>query len=53
MGDPTIVALGGGGFCPLLDDFVLSLAGAEEPRICFLGQASGDSSDVTDARYLA
>jgi peptidase E len=57
MGDPTIVALGGGGFSqeesPLLDDFVLSLAGAEEPRICFLAQASGDSSDTIRRFYDA
>jgi dipeptidase E len=43
---PTIVAMGGGGFSdgegPQLDDFILSLTGSPEPRICFLGQASGD-----------
>jgi dipeptidase E len=43
-----IVALGGGGFSmentPLLDDFVLSLARRRRnPRICFIGTASGDS----------
>jgi dipeptidase E len=57
MGDPTIVALGGGGFSqeesPLLDDFVLSLAAVEEPRICFLAQASGDSSDYVRRFYDA
>jgi dipeptidase E len=49
---PTIVAIGGGGFSdgedPQLDDFVLSLAGKNEPRVCFLGQASGD-----DPAYFA
>jgi peptidase E len=45
---PQIVAFGGGGFSmeagnPLLDDFVLSLTGAERPRVCFLPTASGDA----------
>jgi peptidase E len=39
--------MGGGGFTaephnPALDDFILSLAGAHEPRILFLPTASGD-----------
>ena len=43
-----IVAYGGGGFSmesgnPLLDDYVLSLTGAEEPRVCFMPTASGDA----------
>ena len=43
-----IVAFGGGGFSmeagnPLLDDFVLSLTGAERPKVCFLPTASGDA----------
>lgn len=43
-----IVALGGGGFSmerenPLLDDYVLSLARRERPRVCFLPTASGDA----------
>lgn len=41
-----VVALGGGGFLSghdrLLDDFVLSLAPVENPRVCFVGTASGD-----------
>jgi dipeptidase E len=45
--DPQIVALGGGGFwlgeSPLLDDFLLGLAGVARPKVCFLGTASGDS----------
>jgi peptidase E len=44
-----IVALGGGGFSmednPVLDDFVLTLASARRPRICFLPTASGDSDN--------
>jgi dipeptidase E len=49
----AIVAVGGGGLAmepgdELLDAFVLSLAGRERPRICFLGTGSGDSE-----RYVA
>jgi peptidase E len=55
-----ILALGGGGFTmepsnPLLDDFVLSLAGAGErarggePRILFLPTASGDTTAQINA----
>jgi peptidase E len=45
-----IVAFGGGGFSmeagnPLLDDYVLSLAGVSRPRVCFLATASGDADD--------
>jgi dipeptidase E len=44
-----IFAMGGGGFTmeptnPLLDDFVLGLAGAQEPRVLFLPTAAGDTS---------
>jgi dipeptidase E len=43
----TLFAMGGGGFTmepdnPALDDFILSLAPAREPRILFLPTASGD-----------
>jgi dipeptidase E len=49
-----IFAMGGGGFTmepnnPLLDDFVLSLAGAKEPRILFLPTASGDTTAQINA----
>jgi dipeptidase E len=49
-----IFAMGGGGFTmepsnPLLDDFVLSLAGAPEPRILFLPTASGDTGAQLNA----
>jgi peptidase E len=45
---PQIVALGGGGFSmekdgSLLDDYVLALAEASRPRVCFLPTASGDA----------
>ena len=52
-----ILAMGGGGFTmepanPLLDDFVLSLAGTKEPRILFLPTASGDTTAQMNAfRY--
>jgi dipeptidase E len=43
-----IVAMGGGGFSmepenPLLDQYVLSLARRRDPRVCFVGTASGDA----------
>jgi peptidase E len=46
--------MGGGGFTmeptnPLLDDFVLGLAPAGEPRILFLPTASGDTSGQINA----
>ncbi|HXW59185.1 MAG TPA: peptidase E [Solirubrobacteraceae bacterium] len=49
-----IFAMGGGGFTmeptnPLLDDFVLSLAGSIEPRILFLPTASGDTTAQINA----
>lgn len=44
----TILAMGGGGFTmdpgnTALDDYILSLAGRREPRVCFLPTASGDT----------
>jgi dipeptidase E len=49
-----IFAMGGGGFTmepnnPLLDDFVLSLVRAKEPRILFLPTASGDTTAQINA----
>jgi dipeptidase E len=41
-----LVAMGGGGFSmedPVLDRYVLGLAGVRRPRVCFLPTASGDS----------
>lgn len=48
LGQPQIVALGGGGFSmekdsSLLDEYVLALTGALRPRVCFLPTASGDA----------
>jgi dipeptidase E len=50
----VIFAMGGGGFTmepanPLLDDFVLSLSPAREPRILFLPTASGDTAAQINA----
>jgi len=54
LGQRRIFVMGGGGFTmepsnPLLDDFVLSLARADEPRILFLPTASGDTSAQINA----
>jgi len=38
---------------PLLDDYVLSLAGAERPRVCFLPSASGDADHYIVRFYRA
>ena len=48
-GTRTSFAMGGGGFTmepqnPVLDDFVLGLAVAREPRVLFLPTASGDAA---------
>jgi dipeptidase E len=50
----SIFVMGGGGFTmepanPLLDDYVLSLATAREPRILFLPTASGDTTSQINA----
>jgi len=52
--DRLILAMGGGGFTmepnnPLLDDYVLSLARAPEPKILFLPTASGDTTAQINA----
>jgi dipeptidase E len=49
-----IFAMGGGGFTmeptnPLLDDFVLSLTPAKQPRVLFLPTASGDTTTQINA----
>lgn len=54
----SILTLGGGGFSTaedgssLIDDFVLSLAGDDQPRICFVPTASGDDRGYIE-RFLA
>jgi dipeptidase E len=58
MAARQIVAFGGGGFSmesgnPLLDDYVLGLAKAERPRVCFLPSASGDADHYIVRFYRA
>jgi dipeptidase E len=53
-----VVAFGGGGFSmeagnPLLDDYVLSLAGNDRPRVCFMPSASGDADHYIVRFYRA
>jgi peptidase E len=53
-----VVAMGGGGFSmepdnPLLDRFVLSLAGASPARVCFVPTASGDADGYVARFYRA
>jgi peptidase E len=53
-----IVAMGGGGFStepdnPLMDQYILSLARHEQPRVCFMATASGDSERYVAAFYRA
>ena len=53
-----IVALGGGGFSTkpgftALDEFVLSLARQERPRVCFIPTASSDSATYIARFYRA
>jgi dipeptidase E len=53
-----IIAFGGGGFSmeagnPLLDEYVLSVAGRERPRVCFLPSASGDADHYIVRFYRA
>jgi dipeptidase E len=52
--DRQVFAMGGGGFAmeptnPLLDDFVLGLSSAKQPRILFLPTASGDTNAQINA----
>jgi dipeptidase E len=52
----AILAMGGGGFTmepanPLLDDYILTLTQAKEPRILFLPTASGDTTTQINAFY--
>jgi peptidase E len=51
-----IVAMGGGGFSVepenlLLDRYVLGVAAVPQPKICFVGTASGDSHIYIDKFY--
>ena len=51
-----IIALGGGGFSmepdnPLLDDYILEQVEKENPKICFIGTASGDAEGYINRFY--
>ncbi len=51
-----IIAMGGGGFSmepdnPLLDTYILNQSGKNNPRICFIPTASGDSDDYISRFY--
>ena len=53
-----IIALGGGGFSMepynlALDQYILDQTSAEHPKVCFLGQASGESQDYIIRFYRA
>lgn len=53
-----ILAMGGGGFSmepdnPLLDRYVLSLAKAARPKVCFIPTASGDAEGYISRFYAA
>jgi len=59
MVERHIVALGGGGFSDAagrispLDRFILSLAGVDRPRVCFVPTATGDSLMYVERFYTA
>jgi dipeptidase E len=57
MASRQIIAMGGGGFSmehtPLLDDFILSRARRNRPRVCFVPTASGDAATYIARFYRA
>ena len=58
IGEPQIVAFGGGGFSmesgnPLLDDYVMGLTRVARPKVCFLPTASGDADHYLVRFYSA
>lgn len=55
---PQIVAVGGGGFTvepdnPRLERYVLAQTGRKNPRVCFLGTATGDTDTYVAKFYAA
>ena len=53
-----IIAMGGGGFSmepdnPILDRYVIAQARSERPKVCFLGQASGEDPNYVLKFYRA
>ncbi len=56
MKKKQIIALGGGGFSmepnnTVLDDYILAQSDKENPKICFIGTASGDAESYSE-RFL-
>ncbi len=56
MNSRHIIAMGGGGFSmepdnPMLDLYVLKQTGKENPKVCFIPTASGDSQCYIDRFY--
>jgi peptidase E len=54
--DRHIVAMGGGGFSdddPRLDRYVVDLAGASSPKVCFVPTASGDATAYVERFEVA
>ena len=47
----TIVAIGGGGFSPLIDTYSLSFTQKPQPKVCFLPTASGDAQGYIEEFY--
>ena len=47
----TVVAIGGGGFSPLIDAYSLSFTGKSQPKVCFLPTASGDAEGYIENFY--
>jgi peptidase E len=48
-----VVAIGGGGFGTVLDEFVLGLTGKQRPRVCFVPTASGEEREYVLGFYEA
>ncbi|MGE6489501.1 Type 1 glutamine amidotransferase-like domain-containing protein [Paenisporosarcina sp. NPDC076898] len=51
-----VIALGGGGFSmepenPLLDRYILEQCAKENPKVCFIGTASGDAEGYIERFY--
>ena len=51
--EPTIFAMGGGGFSSLLDGYSVNLTGKVAPKACFLPTASGDAEGYIENFYAA
>ena len=49
----TIFAIGGGGFCPTLDQYTLDLTSKATPRVCFIPTASGDAEGYIENFYAS